>query len=80
MSTQKKLTVTTAKPAKAVSMIEPLEGRTMFSASPAPDGVAVMAEQTKAAKVSSNDISIAGKDKASPQLPLRITMTDVLVS
>ena len=81
MSAQQKMTKMTTKSAKPASMIEPLEGRTMFSASPAVDGVAAMAERTAP---TTNDISIVIKvNKPSPKLDataMKIKFSDILVS
>ena len=81
MFVQQKMTKKTTTSAKPVSMIEPLEGRKMFSASPAVDGVAAMAERTAPA---ANDISIVVKvNKPSPKLEataMKIKFSDILIS
>ena len=78
MFVQKKKTKKTPRPTKAISMVESLEGRQMFSASPAPGGEALLSD----GKVSTNDISIVKRmDKGSPGFTTeKIKLTDILVS
>ena len=95
MFAQKKVTSAQAtQSAKPVSMLEALEGRQMFSASPTvevglPDGGVAVQADFAAGKVKTSDISFVKRvDKSSPKLAaggasnsyLKITLSDVLIS